>query len=157
MVICIYVICAWEWKLETMSDTLGPKLQVAVCYPVYMPGTGSSGRAVDALNCCATSPGSVLAFYIKEPALPTSGSWWKDRESGEEAAAKCCKRALVWFKVWAVRFKSRLWVGLERWSWVQILATTKWLPTICNGIWRPLLGMCLKTATVYLPITIKKS
>jgi hypothetical protein len=36
-------------------------------------------------------------------------------------------------------------------SWVQILATTWWLTTICNEIWLPLLE-CQKTATVYLHI-----
>ena len=34
-------------------------------------------------------------------------------------------------------------------SWVQFPATTWWLTTICNKIWRPLLE-CLKAATVYL-------
>jgi hypothetical protein len=41
-------------------------------------------------------------------------------------------------------------------SWVQIPATTWWLTTICNEIWRPLL-VCLKSATVYLWIIINKS
>jgi hypothetical protein len=43
---------------------------------------------------------------------------------------------------------------LFRRSGVQIPATTWWLTTICNKIWRPLLE-CLKTATVYLHIINK--
>jgi hypothetical protein len=39
-------------------------------------------------------------------------------------------------------------------SWVQFPATTWWLTTIPNKIWRPLLE-CLKTATVYLHIINK--
>jgi hypothetical protein len=45
---------------------------------------------------------------------------------------------------------------LFRRSRVQIPATTWWLITIRNKIWRPLLE-CLKTATVYLHIIINKS
>jgi len=43
---------------------------------------------------------------------------------------------------------------LFRRSRVQIPATTWWLTTICNEIWRSLL-VCLKTATVYLHIINK--
>jgi hypothetical protein len=43
---------------------------------------------------------------------------------------------------------------LFRRSRVQIPATTWWLTTICNKIWRPLL-VCLKTATVYLHVINK--
>ena len=58
--------------------------------------------------------------------------------------------------------------GLARWlsslecwllfgrSWVQIPATTWWLITTHNEIWRPLL-LCQKTATVYLCIITNKS
>ena len=45
------------------------------------------------------------------------------------------------------------WLLFQR-SWVPIPATTWWLTTICNEIWRPLL-VCLKTATVYLHIINK--
>jgi hypothetical protein len=45
------------------------------------------------------------------------------------------------------------WLFFQR-SGVQIPATTWWLTTIRNKIWRPLL-VCLKTATVYLHIINK--
>ena len=66
-------------------------------------------------------------------------------------------------------------LSVEKWEWgwwdgsvgkstrllfqrsrVQIPATTWWLTTICDKIWRPLLE-CLKTATVYLHIIINKN
>jgi hypothetical protein len=70
--------------------------------------------------------------------------------------------------VYSKKYLRKIHRGLERWlsglehwllfrrSWVQIPATTWWLTTIHNEVWRPLL-VCLKTATVCLHITINKS
>jgi hypothetical protein len=69
----------------------------------------------------------------------------------------------TWKKVFLRKWGWGWWDGsvgkstrlLFRRSRVQIPATTWWLTTICNKIWLPLLE-CLKTATVYLHILIRK-